>query len=126
MQHMLPSLHNCIDFRYKIPEVFCWAFGRRAWDHSLPVVTGRRHFGAMPIWLTAASTAFGIGIGTVRVYSTGRGSLLVLEASLVGGPKVSVRGPYSVDPAMSFYGINLFHRSIGVNQAADLTLSFTP
>ena len=72
-------------------------------------------------------TGIGIGIGTVRVCSTGKGSLLVsrMEASLVGGPKVSVRGPYSVDPAMSFYGINLFHLSIGVNQAAHLTLSFT-
>ena len=35
MQHMLPSLHNCIDFRYQIPEVFCWAFGRRPWDYSI-------------------------------------------------------------------------------------------
>ena len=65
MQHVLPSLHKCIDFRYQIPEVSGWAFGRRPWDYSMPVVTGRRHFGTMPIWLTAASTAF--GIGTVRV-----------------------------------------------------------
>ena len=42
MQHMLPSLHKCIDFRYQIPEAFCWAFGRRPWDDSVPVVTGEK------------------------------------------------------------------------------------
>ena len=42
MQHMLPSLHKCIDFRYQIPEVFGWAFGRRPWDYSMPVVTGEK------------------------------------------------------------------------------------
>ena len=79
------------------------------WDKTLYYIVN------LSIWSTAASTAFGgcvvtcrwNGEGEGRECSTGRDPCLFLEAS-PGGPKVSVRGPSTAVPSLSFDGICLF------------------
>ena len=92
-----PVCINALTLGTRFPRSFVGLLGADLWDYSMPVVTRRKHFGTMPIWLTAASTAF--GIGTVRgVLSQSRvgDPCLFLEASLVGGPQGFTFSPMSL------------------------------